>query len=285
MADTNLWLQWHFHPDIVLGILLLQGAYLLGVTRLRRRLGRAEPVEAKHVVFFSAGMLSMYLALSSPIHHLADNFLFSAHMVQHLILILVMPPLLLAGTPPWLIRPLFRHNLTLFVARWLTRPVQAFAISGFVLAVWHLPAMYDATLHTHGIHVLEHLMFMVSAIIMWWPVMSPLSEVSRASYPMQMVYLFLLTLPAGFIGAAITFSPRVLYPFYATVPRLWGLDVVSDQQIGGLIMKLPGALAFFITMGVVFVLWYQRDQKGYTDVVEELESPQHATPQAELAER
>ena len=270
---TNLWLQWHFHPDVVIGVLLLQGAYLFGVFRLRQRYGWATSVETKQTVLFSAGVLTLYVALSSPIHHLADNFLFSAHMVQHLLLILVVPPLLLAGTPGWLVRPLLRGRWTLILGKWLTRPLAAFAISGIVLAAWHVPVLYDATLQFHGVHILEHMMFLVSAVIMWWPIMSPLPEMSRASYPIQMVYLFLLSLPAGFIGAAITFSQQVLYGYYATVPRLWGIDVVSDQQIGGLIMKLPGALAFFITMGVVFALWYQRDQRGDTDIMEELEPP------------
>ncbi|PZC50402.1 MAG: putative membrane protein [Chloroflexi bacterium] len=273
MVDYNVWLQWHFHPDIVIGVFLLQGGYLLGVTKLRSKYNLAPAVDKRKTVFFSVGVASLYLALSSPIHHLADNYLFSAHMIQHLILLLVVPPLLLTGTPGWLCRPIIRYRLTAYIANWLTRPVQAFAISGLVLGLWHLPQFYNATLTNHSLHVIEHVMFSLSAIIMWWPVLSPINEVPRASYPMQMVYLFLLTLPAGFIGAAITFSPRILYDFYATVPRLWSIDAVTDQQIGGLIMKIPGALAFFITMIFVFALWYQRDQRGEFSPINEIEPP------------
>ena len=272
--DYNVWLQWHFHPDIVVGVVLLQGFYILSITVLSSRYNLAPTVDKRKTFLFTMGVLFMYIALSSPIHHLADNYLFSAHMVQHLILLLLVPPLLLTGTPEWMWRPIVRYRLTRHIANWLTRPVQAFAISGLILALWHLPPFYNATLTSHTLHVIEHIMFILSAIIMWWPVLSPVIAIPRASYPMQMVYLFLLTLPAGFIGAAITFSPRILYDFYATVPRLWALDVVTDQQIGGLIMKIPGALAFFITMIFVFSLWYQRDNRsGYSSIIE-IEPPE-----------
>ena len=274
--DYNVWLQWHFHPDIVFGVVVLQGSYILSVTLLRRRYNLASTVDKQKTLLFGLGVLSLYVALSSPIHHLADNYLFSAHMVQHLILLLLVPPLLLAGTPEWMCRPILSYQLTRYIANWLTRPVQAFAISGLILALWHLPPFYNATLTSHALHVVEHIMFILSAIIMWWPILSPITGIPRASYPMQMIYLFLLTLPAGFIGAAITFSPRILYDFYATVPRLWGVDVVTDQQIGGLIMKIPGGLAFFITMIFVFSLWYQRDNQDEFTTITEIEPPEES---------
>ncbi len=260
------WFQWHFHPDIVVGVILLEAVYLLGVGPLRNRYRLADAIPYRHVFLFSLGVLILFVALTSPIHHLADEFLFSAHMVQHLLLMLVTPALLITGTPAWLLRPLVRSPIVLAAVRFLTRPMVAFAISASVLALWHVPALYDLALRNEVAHILEHLTFIFSSVIMWWPVLSPLPEVPRASYPVQMVYLFSLTIPMGFIGAAITFSQQVLYPWYDTVPRLWGLSVISDQQIGGLILKIPGALTFMGVMAVVFFKWYSQDQNMEGDI-------------------
>ena len=267
---TFSWWEWHFHPDVILGVLLLEGLYLLGVGSLRRRFGWAPAVESRHVALFSLGVLVLFVALTSPIHHLGDNFLFSAHMIQHLLLILVVPPLLLLGTPEWLLRPLVHLPQVLAAGRFLTHPVIAFIIFSFVLSVWHFPALYDLTLHNHVAHISEHLLFISASVIMWWPVLSPTPELPRASYPIQMLYLFFLSLPPGFIGAAITFSQEVLYEWYGTVPRLWGISALADQQIGGLIMKIPGALTFLGALTVVFFVWFNREERGEWEEEKEL---------------
>ncbi|MCH7706813.1 MAG: cytochrome c oxidase assembly protein, partial [Chloroflexi bacterium] len=256
------WWEWHFHPDVVLGVLLLEGLYLMGVGPWRRRYGLASEVKSGQVVLFSLGVLVLFVSLTSPIHHLANNYLFSAHMVQHLLLVLVVPPLILAGTPDWLVRPLFRPRLVLAAARYLTSPLIAFLLFSTVIAVWHLPELYGWALRSELGHITEHLVFIGASVVMWWPVLSPLPEVPRASYPVQVIYLFGLTVPMGFVGAAITFSRRVIYDWYDTVPTLWGLATVLDQQIGGLIMKIVGALVFLGVMTVVFFVWYYREERG-----------------------
>ena len=261
-TSTFSWWDWHLHPDVILGVVLFQGLYLLGVGPLRRRYGWAPTVETRQVALFSLGVLVLFVSLTSPIHHLSDSFLFSAHMVQHLLLMLVTPSLLIAGTPGWLLRPMVRSPQVLATARLLTRPVIALIIFSFVMSVWHLPALYDLTLRNHGVHILEHLLFISAAVIMWWPVLSPLPEVPRATYPIQMVYLFFLSLPPGFIGAAITFSHQILYSYYDTVPRLWGTTALADQQVGGLIMKIPGGLTFLGALTVVFFIWFNREERG-----------------------
>jgi len=255
------WWEWHFHPEVILGVLLLEGLYLVGVGPWRRRYGLGSEVKSGQVALFSLGVMALFISLTSPIHHLADNHLFSAHMVQHLLLVLVVPPLMLAGIPDWLVRPLFRPRLVLAAARFFTRPLIAFLVSSMVLSLWHLPVLYNIALRSELGHISEHVMFIGSAVIMWWPVLSPLPEVPRATYPIQVIYLFGLTLPMGFIGAAITFSRRVLYDYYDTVPTLWGLTTLMDQQIGGLIMKIVGALVFLCVMTVVFFIWYYREER------------------------
>lgn len=227
---------------------------------MRRRYGWAACFPTRQAVCFSLGVLVIYVALSSPLHELSDNFLFSAHMVQHLLLILLMPPLLLWGTPPWLLRPLLRSPRLQQGARFITSPLVAFILFSSVFSVWHLPALYDLTLRNHSVHILEHLLFMITALVMWWPVLGRLPELPRPSYPIQILYLFFLSLPPGFLGAVITFSRDVLYPWYGEVPRLWGISALTDQQIGGLIMKIPGALVFMAALAIVFFTWFKREE-------------------------
>ena len=108
---------------------------------------------------------------------------------------------------------------------------------------------------------------MATAVLMWWPVLGSLSDFPKPSYPVQIGYLFLLSLPLGFLGAAITFSRQTLYPWYGEVPRLWGISVLTDQQIGGLIMKLFGALIFLGVTVVVFFLWYKSEERDAQDYI------------------
>lgn len=258
MAEFS-WTTWHWHPDIIAGLLLLAGVYILGVGPFRRRFGWAERVPRGSAALFYAGLVALYVAISSPLHELSDDFLFSAHMVQHLLLMMAVPPLLIVGTPGWLLRPLLRHDIVARTARFVTSPIAAFILFSSVFSLWHFPPLYDATLRHHYLHVLEHLLFISTAVIMWWPVLGRLPELPRPSYPVQMIYLFFLSLPPGFVGAAITFSGEVKYTWYAEVPRLWGLSALVDQQIGGLIMKLLGAAVFLVAMGVVFFIWYNRE--------------------------
>ncbi|MBI4312575.1 MAG: cytochrome c oxidase assembly protein [Chloroflexi bacterium] len=277
-AASFSWLQWHFHQDVVLGLLLLEGLYLWGIGPLRRRYGWAEEASAKKAAYFTAGVVVIYVALTSAIHELANSYLFSAHMVQHLMLVLIAPPLLLAGTPDWLLRPLWRLPFTLRVLRLVTQPLPAFFIFNGVLGIWHLPFLYDLTLRAHAPHVLEHLLFLGAALIGWWPILSPSGDAPRASYPIQTLYLFAMSLPMGVIGAAITFSHKVLYPWYGEVPRLWGLSPAADQQLAGLIMKIPGALFYLVFMAIVFFAWFDKDEKGEVQTgVDELLGPEEAS--------
>src|SRR5438270_650375 len=97
----------------------------------------------------------------------------------------------------------------------------------------------------HDVHIVQHLMFLAAAVIMWWPILSPLPELPRLSYPGQMLYLFLMTIPMSIVAVCITYADSVVYPFYASAPRVWGISPMNDQMIGGLIMWVPGGLYFF----------------------------------------
>src|SRR6185503_2194061 len=127
-----------------------------------------------------------------------------------------------------------------------------FAAFNLVIAAWHLPVLYNAAMANHGVHIVEHLMFMASAVMLWWPILSPLPELPRLSYPMQMLYLFLTTIPMSIVAVYITYSDNLLYPAYAAAPRILGISPLDDQLIGGLIMWIPGGLIFFAVISVIF---------------------------------
>ncbi len=207
------WQRWDLHPSVVIGLVLLGGLYVYwgGLRAPRRR-----------VVAFAAALAVLGLALNGPLHNLSDRYLFSAHMLQHLVLTLVFPPLLLYGTPPWVVRLLLRPRWVSGLARRITRPLAAGVLFSVPITLWHFPQFYEAALEQHALHIVQHLVFIATAVIMWWPVLSPVPELPRASYPTQLLYLFVLGLPMSLAGALITLADAVLYPFYVTAPRVFG---------------------------------------------------------------
>ncbi len=249
------WGIFNVHAEVAVGITLLASVYLFGVGPLRRRQRWADCVVPARVLAFLGGLAVVFFALNGPLHDLSDRYLFSAHMVQHLLLTLVVPPLLLAGTPAWLLRPILQGPGVTRTGRFLTRPLVAFAIYNVVFAAWHLPLLYDWAMRDHGLHIFQHLMFMATGLLLWWPVMSPLPELPRLPPPAQMLYLFLAGLPMSLVAALITLSDELLYPFYAEAPRVWGLTPLDDQRAGGVIMWVPGTLVFLVAITIVFFRW------------------------------
>ena len=254
------WTDWKLYPSFLVGWLLLGAAYYLAAGPLRRYFPGSEPVPLTKVASFTAGLLIMLVSLQGPLHELSDFYLFSAHMVQHLGVMLVMPPFLLYGIPAWMIRPPFRWRPLLRVARWLTLPLVAFALNNVIFGAWHFPGPYDLMMRNHDVHVAMHLMIMVTGAIMWWPVMSPLPELPRIAPPLQMLYLFVLGIPMMIVAALITFSGEALYTWYAAAPRIFPLDVLDDQRLGGVIMWVPGALVLWLGITMVYFRWSGREK-------------------------
>jgi putative membrane protein len=201
------------------------------------------------------------LSLNGPLHELADNYLFSAHMVQHLLLTLLMPPLLLYGCPDWLLRRLIQGTTGMAAARTLTQPLVAFGIYNIVFAGWHVPTFYNWALESHNVHIVQHLMFMSAAVLVWWPVLDPVPELVRMQSPLRMLYLFALSIPMSLVSALITLSEDVLYGWYGDAPRVFSLTVLDDQQLGGLIMWVPGALVFWAAISIIFYKWAMRENR------------------------
>ncbi len=251
---TLSWWRWSIHPSTAIGIAALGALYLWAAHRLQQ-----QPTLSQKIFFFS-GLLLMFASLNGPIHDLSDDYLFSAHMVQHLLLTLAVPPLLLAGVPGWMLRPVLSTRFIAPVARFFTRAPIAFVAFNLTIAVWHLPPFYNAAMAHHSLHVAEHLMFMVAAVIMWWPLMSQLPELPRLAYPGQMLYTFLMSIPMSIIAVYIAMADHVLYPAYSAAPRVLPLTPIEDQLLGALIMWIPGGIIFMIIMTVVFFKWNARGE-------------------------
>jgi putative membrane protein len=255
------WSRFPVHASVLIGSLVLVGGYFYATGPLRRRLALADRADPVQSLFFLAGMAVLFFSLNGPIHELSDYYLFSAHMVQHLLLTLIMPPLLLIGTPAWLIQPLLRRPAVLAVARALTSPLIAFGIYNVVFAGWHLPQFYGWALESHGVHIVQHLMFIGSALLVWWPVVDPVPELQRLTSPVRMLYLFALGVPMSVVSALITLSEDVLYAWYNAAPRVFDLNALDDQQMGGLIMWVPGMMVYWIAITVLFFRWSRREER------------------------
>lgn len=252
-STTFSWTSGSVHLDVLLGLALLGVVYAWGWTR------RPGKPSARRIGCFFAGLVSLALALNGPLHDLSEDVLFSAHMVQHLILILTVPPLLLAGTPAWMIDrlldPLLARRATRSLVTRATHPLSALALYGVALVVWHLPGPYGATLAAHGWHIVQHLTLLAAAVLAWWPVLSPSARVPRLPYGAQILYLFLFGMPMTVVAAMVTGAETLLYPYAANRPLLFGLSPLADQRLGGVLMWVPAGLVPLISFTVVFFRW------------------------------
>lgn len=260
------WTRFDVHASVLIGCALLAGAYVAGVGPLRKRFRVAGGAPRWRVASFLSGVTILFLALNGPVHDLSDRFLFSAHMLQHMLLMLVVPPLLLLGLPAWLVRPGLRWEPLGRAARALTHPLVAYVFYNVVFIGWHIPRFYNWALVEHDVHIGQHLMFLAAALLMWWAVLNPVPEFRRVPEGLlQMGYLFAFAVPTTVVSALITLSDRVLYPWYAEAPRLFGLDVLEDQRLGGLLMWIPGMLIFWVAITALFFRWTKDEIKGWRE--------------------
>jgi cytochrome c oxidase assembly factor CtaG len=263
MPDRSweFWLTgWLFEPSIILGLAVLYSGFLLVTGRLRPRFRDSRPLTSGQFVAFTSGIFVLAVALLSPLDRLGDEYLFSAHMTQHLLLTLVAPPLLLLGTPGWLFEPLRGRRGLLAVTGFLANPYVAFISFNFVFTLWHVPSWYDAALYSEPVHILEHLTFIGTALLTWMPMQSPTPLLPRLAPPVQVLYFFLQSLPPTALGAIIAFDPTPLYSFYVQAPHLWGVSVMEDQLYAGLIMWIGGALIWLLALTIVFFKWFNREE-------------------------
>lgn len=254
---------WHLHPDVLAIGLILEGAYLWALARLGPDAvpPGEPPASRRQVVWFSSGVLVILAASMWPLHDLAERYLLSAHMVQHTLISLIAPPMLLLGMPSWLLRRILAPRPIRAVVRQLTRPFIALVVFNTVIVLTHWPAVMNVMLRHHPLHLVGHLALFLSATAMWWPVVSPLPEMPTLSYPGRMLYLFLQSIVPTVPASFLTFGSQPLYSFYATAPRIWGISTLTDQTVAGLIMKLLGGAILWTVIAVIFFKWYFVEQQ------------------------
>lgn len=265
------WLHsdWRPEPSVILGVFLLIAGYLwlTGPKNRRADGGEIEPVTGGQRVAFVAGSLVALIALNPPLDDWSDSYLLTAHMAQHLLLIFAAAPLWLAGTPEWLLRRLAAPRVVNRIGYALTRPAPAFVVSAVVIALWHMPFAYDGALRHNGVHIVQHLSFIVAAVIGWWPVMGSLAEWPRLSPPMRCLYLFLTSIPNGLVGAFITLAAPGLYTPYTNSPRIWGISLATDQQLAGLMMWVLTSVFYLLIITVIFFRWADAEEAKERGVI------------------
>lgn len=270
-APHDVWTAWAGEPSLILGLAATLGAYGLGVRRLWRRAGRGQGVGRGQAIAFGVGWLMLVVALVSPIDALGEA-LFSAHMVQHLLLVLVAAPLLALGAPlvalVWALPRAWRLRLRgwrrytglRLAATALTQPILVWTLHTVALWVWHLPGLYQAALQNELVHSLEHGSFLGTAVLFWWVVVQP-GQTQRWSQGASVLYLFAAGIQGSVLGALMTFAPTPWYPAYATTTTPWGLTPLADQQLAGAIMWVPAGTVYVLAAVWMFFLWLQSAER------------------------
>lgn len=260
-AAVDPW-AWHAHPDVwaLIGTLVLSWWVAIRTLGPRWAVPGEPHVTGRNARWFAAGVLVLWAFADWPVHELSERYLLSVHMVQHTAFTLVAPPLLLLGTPSWLLRGLLtRRPLVHAVARRATRPLIAGVVFNAVVAGSHAPALVDASLRSEAVHFAVHTVLVTAALAMWFPVVNLLPELPQLSHPGRMVYLFLQSIVPTVPASFLTFAEGPIYRFYAEVPRIWGVSVVEDQQIAGAVMKVGAGSLLWGLIVVLFFRWYASD--------------------------
>jgi putative membrane protein len=236
-----------------LALLISLSLYMTGTVRLWRSAGRGHGISLGAAAAFSAGWLSLVISLIGPFHELSES-LFSAHMTQHEMLMLISAPLIVLGRPQiaavWALPRARRSavatvtNADLFVVAWrfISGSFVAFLIHAAALWIWHVPLLFDATLESDWVHALQHASFFGTALLFWWAIIN--SSIDWKSSFVGVLFLFLTSLHSGILGAFLTFTHQIWYPVYLTSTSAYGLTPLEDQQLGGLIMWVPAGLVY-----------------------------------------
>ena len=259
--------DWHAHPDVWLLLGGLWVAYLLAVRRRVPASATDRDERRRRTRLFSTGMAVLWFASDYPMHDLAEGYLYSIHMVQHMLFTLVAVPLLISGIPAWMWRVVLSPRPIFVVFRFLTRPVVALLLFNALLMFTHWPTVVEASVGSELTHFTLHVVLVGSAFVMWWPVFSPLVELPPLSPPGQMLYLFFLSIAPTIPASFLTFGQTLLYPVYGTFPRIWGVSALTDQLIAGLTMKIVGGLILWGFIAAIFFRWHAREERDGWDAL------------------
>ena len=256
------WSHWHNEPYLVGGLVLLGWLWAILAGPLRPRLAPGTPFPRAHAWKFYSALVIFYLAVGSPLDQIGERFLFSAHMLQHQLLMYPAAILFLLGLPSWMIDPVLAPPGRRLIFRVLTHPISCGLIYTVVTSVWHMPYFYDWALRDKLVHVLEHVMFFTASLFYWWPMLSPSRVLPPIGYGVQMLYFFGVLVGMTPLFAYITFSQDILYPTYEFAPRVIAdFSPADDQLLAGVSMKLVGMFVALGAVAVSFYRWYQAGQQ------------------------
>lgn len=264
---------WQFDPTPTLGVAIAGLLYLAArrrLTRDREGVLRHSARSPNRLLFFLAGLLAIVVAVDGPPDVLSDAGAFSAHMVQHLLLQMVAAPLLLLGAPvsvvlradpPWLRRHVLVAILRSRAVRVLTHPVTALALFAVFLVGSHLSPLYNLALEREWVHEIEHICYLLTALLFWWPALGVDPAPQRIGYPARLLYLFLAMPVTAFLGVAIASAPHVMYPYYLAHPPPWGSTPLADQRLAGTLMWVSGMFTIVPAMAAVLLRWLDEDAR------------------------
>jgi cytochrome c oxidase assembly factor CtaG len=253
-------IEWLTDPAVLAPIALLVFVYARRFRQARREAGGrgAGPLQA---LAFAGGVLALLAALASPLDGLGDHYLFSAHMLQHVLLGDIAPLLLLLSLSRVIMRPLTRRLMSVERALGpLAHPLTGLFLWLGLMYLWHVPALYDAALEHPLVHLVEHAAFFTAGVAVWWPLIQPVPMRRRMTGLWPLAYIGTAKFGLAALGLYLTWSSNVLYPFYEGVPRVWGLTAIQDQNVGGAIMMLEQSITFVIVLAGVFVGMLSRSE-------------------------
>lgn len=252
-----------WQPDaqfLLTGFLLIAG-YLYGTGPFNRRFAGWEertvtPFQRRCWI---AAALIMTVVLGPPFHDWGDYYLLTVHMAQHLVLMMIVAPLLLLGTPAWFFNPITRRPVLDRIGRAITKPVPSFLIGNAIMIAWHLPTLYDAALREPFLHATQHTAFLISGTFTWWSIIGPNPRWHKATPLIQCLLLFAETIPGGVVGMMITLASPGVYSFYDNAPRLWGISLADDQVMAGSLMAAGVPIFYLSILTVIFLRWSSRE--------------------------
>ena len=258
-------LAFQWHPEVWLLVAFLTAAYIYMVRVIGpRAVPAGQPVVSRmNMVAFPLAMLMLWIASDWPLHDISEEYLYSAHMIQHMMLSYFLPPLALMATPPWLARVLLGDGAIRQAVKFLSKPVIAGVIFNAMVMVLHIPLLVNASLDNGALHYTLHVVVVTSSLLMWMPVCGPVPEF-RMGVPGAMVYLFLQSVVPTVPAAWLTFAEGVVYTGYDQPLRLWGISAVDDQQLAGAVMKVAGGFYLWsIVIYLFFTKFAVRDDEAY----------------------
>ena len=253
MAVSHPRLEWLADPAVLAPIVVLVAVYVIRFRSVRRE-GGGRGAGRLQAVAFAGAILALLAALASPLDGLGDDYLFSAHMLQHVLLGDIAPLLLLLSLSRVIMRPATRRLQRIERALGpLAHPLTGLALWLGLMYLWHVPALYDAALESPALHVLEHACFFTAGVAVWWPLIQPVPMRRRLTGLQPMAYIGAAKFGLAALGLYLTWSSNVFYDFYEDVPRIWGLSPQEDQNIGGAIMMVEQSLTFVMVLAALFM--------------------------------